>query len=257
MTELEKRIAAKIPGEDTGIEVKQSFCSICAPGFHCGVDAYIKDGKLIKTEGTLAHPQNHGLLCTKGCSNRSFVYREDRIHTPLKRVGERGEGKFEAISWEEAYDLIAEKLLGIREKYGANSVAFFSGYQKWYRFLLERFAYDFGSINFGTESSCCFTASKMAWMTMTGKMAKADMKNSHLHVAWGGGNHHSRYLNAKAEEELVERGDKLIVVDPRNTPMATRRAALHLRIKPGTDGLLANCIAGIIIKNGWQDMDYI
>lgn len=92
---------------------------------------------------------------------------------------------------------------------------------------------------------------------MTGLMSKADIKNSKLHVAWGGGNHHSRYLNAKSQEALVARGGSLIVVDPRNTPMATRKADIHLRIKPGTDGLLANCIAGIIIHNNWQDTEYI
>lgn len=257
MTELEKKIAAKIPGEDTGIEIRKTFCSICSPAFHCGVDAYVKDETVIKVEGTKGHPMNDGLLCTKGCNNRAYIYREDRLQTPLKRVGNRGEGKFEPISWEQAYDIIAENLLSLREKYGANSVAFFGGYQKWYRWLLQRFAYVYGSVNYGTESSVCFTSSLMAWKTMTGMMARPDMKNSKLFLAWGSGNHHSRHLNARSMEALKARGGKLIVVDPRLTPMAMRTADLHLRVRPGTDGLLANCIAGIIIRNGWQAQDYI
>ena len=52
MTDLERRIKAKIPGEDTGIEVKRSLCAICSPGHHCGVDCYVKDGKIIRVEGT-------------------------------------------------------------------------------------------------------------------------------------------------------------------------------------------------------------
>ena len=95
MTELEKKIQAKIPGADTGIEVKRSLCAICSPGHHCGVDCYVKDGKIIRVEGTPEHPYNHGKLCTKGSSLRNYVYREDRIKTPLRRVGKRGEGKFE------------------------------------------------------------------------------------------------------------------------------------------------------------------
>ena len=98
MTELEKKMKAKIPGEDTRVEVKHSLCAICSPGIHCGVDCYVKDGKIIRVEGTPDHPLNHGKLCTKGSSLRNYVYREDRIKTPLRRVGERGEGKFPAAT---------------------------------------------------------------------------------------------------------------------------------------------------------------
>ena len=257
VTELEARLAGKIPGEDTGIEVKKTFCAICAPMFHCGIDAYVKDGKVIKIEGTKGHPMNDGLLCTKGSNNRAYIYREDRIRTPLKRVGERGEGKFVPISWDEAYDTIAEKLLETREKYGANAVAFFGGYDKWFRFMFQRFAFVFGSRNYGTESSACFTSSRMAWTTMTGLNGKADMAHANLAVVWGGGTHHSRYKSAVAVERLKERGGKVIVIDPRLTPAAQNTADLYLQVTPGTDGILANCIAGIIIRSGWHDKEYI
>ena len=232
MTELEARLAGKIPGEDTGIEVKKTFCAICAPMFHCGIDAYVKDGKVIKIEGTKGHPMNDGLLCTKGSNNRAYIYREDRIRTPLKRVGERGEGKFVPISWDEAYDTIAEKLLETREKYGANAVAFFGGYDKWFRFMFQRFAFVFGSRNYGTESSACFTSSRMAWTTMTGLNGKADMAHANLAVVWGGGTHHSRYKSAVAVERLKERGGKVIVIDPRLTPAAQNTADLYLQVTP-------------------------
>ena len=90
MTELERKIKAKIPGPDTGIEVRHTICDICSPGMHCGINAYIKDGKVIKIEGIDGHPSNDGRLCTKGLSNRQYIYREDRVLTPLKRVGKRG-----------------------------------------------------------------------------------------------------------------------------------------------------------------------
>ena len=155
MTELERRIKAKIPGPDTGIEVRHTMCDICSPGMHCGINAYIKDGKVIKIEGIDGHPSNDGRLCTKGMANREYIYREDRIKTPLRRVGKRGEGRFEPISWEEAYEEIAKGLNRCKEKYGAESVAFYSGYSKWYRQMLRRLAYAFGSPNYGCESSAC------------------------------------------------------------------------------------------------------
>ena len=102
MTELEKLCKAKIPCPETGITVKHTACDICAPSHHCGIDAYVKDGRVIKVEGTKTHPHNHGLLCTKGAANRDYIYREDRLKTPMRRVGEKGEGRFEPITWEEA-----------------------------------------------------------------------------------------------------------------------------------------------------------
>ena len=88
---------------------------------HCGINAYIKDGKVIKIEGIDGHPSNDGRLCTKGLSNRQYIYREDRVLTPLKRVGKRGEGKFEPITWDEAYAEIAKGLNAAKAKYGAES----------------------------------------------------------------------------------------------------------------------------------------
>lgn len=87
MPTKEELLKAKIPCPETGITVRRTFCDICSPGAHCGVDAYVKDGEIIKIEGTKDHPLNQGLLCTKGASNRQYIYREDRIKTPLKRTG--------------------------------------------------------------------------------------------------------------------------------------------------------------------------
>lgn len=257
MTELEAKIKAKIPGEDTGIEIKKTLCDICTPLCHCGIDAYVKDGELIKIEGTKGHPMNDGLLCTKGAANRGYIYRSDRLKSPLRRVGERGSGEFEEISWEEAYEEISAKLLHTKREHGANAVAFYSGYDKWHRFMLQRMAFCFGSINYGSESSSCFTANRMAWMTLTGKFARPDLKNAKLYVAWASATHYSRYTNANNFDNFRKNGGKIIVIDPRITPLVQRGCDLHLRVKPGTDGLLASCIAGIIIKNDWHDRQYI
>lgn len=120
----------KIPGAESGIEIRHSVCDICTPGMHCGLDVYVKDGKVHQGGRHPRPPQNKGKLCTKGLGNRQYLYREDRILTPLRRVGERGEGKFEPISWDEAIDTIAEKLLSAREEYGAPSGGLLFGIQQ-------------------------------------------------------------------------------------------------------------------------------
>jgi anaerobic selenocysteine-containing dehydrogenase len=107
MKDLQKMLKGKIPSPETGIEIRHSICAICDPGPLCGLDLYVKDGKIIKVEGHDQHPSNNGTLCPKGAALRQYVYHEDRLKTPLKRVGPRGSGKFEPISWDEALDTFA------------------------------------------------------------------------------------------------------------------------------------------------------
>lgn len=255
---IEERLKAKLPGEDTGITIKNSFCDVCAPGPHCGVSCYVKDGKIIKVEGMDDHPTNHGLLCPKGSANRQYVYRKDRVLTPLRRVGERGEGKFEPISWDEAYDIICEKLNATKAKYGASAVAFYSGYNKWYRPFLQRLSYSFGSVNYGTESSSCFTSTIISWRINTGtSFADPDLKNAGIFLGWCYNGYYGQYLMAKGVEANRKRGMKVIIVDPRITPAVEKQCDLHLRIRPGTDSALALGLARELIVNDWVDHDYI
>ncbi|MEL7566338.1 MAG: molybdopterin-dependent oxidoreductase [Dehalobacterium sp.] len=258
MNELERLLKAKIPCKETGIEVKHTICDICATAPACGIDAYIKDGRVIKIEGTKEHPVNHGLLCTKGLSNRQYIYRKDRIRTPLKRIGEKGKGKFEEITWDEAYKIIAERLNRAKADYGADSVVFFAGFDKWFRPFLQRLAYAFGSINYGNEGSTCFMATAMAWKIATGESKmKADFKNAGLFLGWSYSAYYSDYLLPMQVEEARKNGLKVIIVDPRRTPATAKQCDLHLRIKPGTDGALAHGMAKIMIENGWIDHDFI
>lgn len=88
----------------------------------CGVLAFVKDGKLIKVEGDPDHPINRGTLCVKAYAYPQSVYNPERIKYPMLRTGARGEGKFERISWDKAFDYICEKLTKIRDKYGSEAL---------------------------------------------------------------------------------------------------------------------------------------
>ncbi len=257
MDTLQERIRAKIPGADTGIEVQRTLCDICAPGFHCGVDAYVKDGVLLKVEGTKQHPFNKGKLCTKGAANRQYIYRKNRLQTPMRRVGERGSGEFEPISWDEAYDTIAQRLLAYRRQFGPDSVAFFSGYAKWYRQYLHRFAYSFGSINYGSECSSCYKSTVMAWEATAGSIAKPDMGRTNTVLGFALNAFHSNHIALPRLLSLKERGVKFIIVDPRKTPATQKLADIHLQIRPGTDGALALGMGKLLIDNNWTDRAFI
>ena len=257
MATKEELLKAKIPCAETGIEIRHSLCDICSPTSHCGVNCYVKDGVIIKVEGDENHPLNQGLLCTKGASNRQYVYREDRIKTPLKRTGPRGSGQYEPITWDEALDTIAKRLQGYKAQYGAQSVFFFGGYTKWFRPILQRLAYSFGTPNYGTESSSCFTSGLMAWKVAAATPSRPDMKNSQLFLGWAHNPYYTGYLSARSTENLKKKGVKFIIVDTMYTQTAEKIADLFLQPRPGTDGALALAIANELIENGWVDHDFI
>lgn len=257
MSTLEQKLSAKIPCTETGIEIKKTVCDICAPDHHCGIDAYVKDGKVIKVEGSMEHPYSHGKLCTKGLSNRQYIYREDRIRTPMKRVGARGEGKLEPISWDEAYTIIAENLNKVKAEYGPHSVAFFAGHGKWFRPMMQRFAHDFGSVNFGSDVSVCNASLIFARVVSAGCNYAPDIAHANTFLGWGFNGYYSSYHDVLAVNALKARGGKVIIIDTRITPAAKKLADIFLQIKPGTDGALAHGMAKLIIDNGWADNDFI
>jgi anaerobic selenocysteine-containing dehydrogenase len=254
--DIGKLSRGKIPGPETGIEVKKSICTICDPMTQCGLDLYVKDGKIIKVEGSKEHPYNIGTLCSKGAANRQYIYHEDRLKMPLKRAGSRGSGRFEPITWDEALDTIAAKFNEIKSQNGPESVVFFSGYTKYFRPYLKRLAHSFGSPNYLTESSTCHQATVMAQKLTFGLPGGPDLKNTQCLLVWSANPFHSNPGNARAILRGRERGMKLIVVDPRQTP-TTAQADIHLQLRPGTDGALALAMANIIINEKLYDRDFI
>ena len=257
MATKEELLKAKIPCAETGIEIRHSLCDICSPTSHCGVSCYVKDGVIIKVEGNENHPLNKGLLCTKGASNRQYIYREDRLRTPMKRTGPRGSGQYEPISWDEALDTIAEKLVTCKADFGAQSVFFFCGYSKWLRPLLQRLAYSFGTPNYGTESSTCFTSGLMAWEIAAGTPSRPSMNDSRLFLGWACNPYYTGYLAARNMERLKAQGMKFIIVDTMYTQAAEKLGDLFLQPRPGTDGALALAIANELIARGWIDHEFI
>lgn len=257
MCDLEKRMKAKIPGQDTGICVKRSVCDIGSPCLHCGLDVYVKDGKIMKVEGTEGFPNNDGKLCVRGASTREYVYRKGRLRTPLRRSGPRGSGRYEEISWHQAYTEIAQKLNALKAENGPECVAWYTGYCKWYRPWLQRLTYSFGSQNYCTESSSCATATSMAWKDMVGKSCWGDMQNANVYLGWGYNPATNRAPQMHALRRFKARGGKLIVIDPRITPTVMQYADLHLQLHPGTDGALALGMANLLIRKGWIDRAYI
>src|SRR3972149_4372371 len=119
------------------------------PGCHggCGVEVHVKDGKVIKVEGMDDHPWYQGRLCPRVLAMTQYIYHPDRLRYPLKRVGERGEGKWERISWDEAFDICEKRLREIAEKNGPESVIFTQGTGRAVGGMITLLAYAYGSPN--------------------------------------------------------------------------------------------------------------
>lgn len=236
------------------MEKKQIFCGICSSA--CPMDVYVEEGKVVSVEGHAEHGKSRG-LCAKGAASKQYLYNKERILYPMKRIGEKGSGKFERISWDEAYDLMAENLNRVKEVYGAKSVVFYAGYPKWYRPALLRLANAFGSPNFCTESSTCFQASALAWRSLYGNgICFPDLAHTKTLLIWTSNLFHSNTPMGKMFRSLKERGVRIIVVDPRST-VTVKEADLHLQLTPGTDGALALAMAHVIIEEDLYDKEFV
>ena len=100
--------------------VVKSHCRMCHGG--CGVLVYTKDGKVAKIAGDPECPINHGTLCSKGIASAQLAYHPDRLTYPVRRIGPKGSGQWERISWDEALNAIAERILDYKDRFGAESI---------------------------------------------------------------------------------------------------------------------------------------
>jgi thiosulfate reductase/polysulfide reductase chain A len=226
----------------------------------CAILARVEDGRLKEIRG---NPRARGKACVKGMAGVSLEYSPDRLLYPLKRVGERGEGKFERISWDEALSIMADKLKGLRERGEAHKLtaSFFPHSitdPKW-RFLN---AYG-GFIN--TALPHCDSAKILAFIKTMG-----GVPNHHIPPAWftvgkGGimilaGRHAFGGLeDAVIPKDILDakaRGAKLIVIDPLFTPEAAK-ADQWIPIKPSGDTAFFIGMIQHILANGWHDREFV
>lgn len=241
--------------QDSAAEIRKSYCGICTG--ECPIDCHFRDGKLVYVEASKLPDGKVSGLCPKGVASVQFEYNKERLLYPMRRKGPKGSGKFERISWDEAFSMLAENLNRIKAEHGAESVIFYAGYPKWYRPALLHFANAFGSPNYCTESSTCFQAFALSWrLTFGGGPCFPDLRNCRTLLVWSRNSYLSDISQGPAYRALGDLGVKRIVVDPRNTVTA-HEADLHLAPLPGTDGALALAMGQVILEEGLEDRAFI
>ncbi|MCS7139896.1 MAG: molybdopterin-dependent oxidoreductase [Candidatus Nezhaarchaeota archaeon] len=238
-----------------GIEVKKAACWFCYQ--NCGMLVYVKNGEIIKVEGDPDHPINKGAMCPRPHTWREFLYHPQRVNYPLKRVGERGEGKFKRISWNEALDEIAAKLKELKEKYGPECVASVGGTNRTDDWARRRFFNLFGSPNICHIAHVCWLPTFIAETVTYGWYAVPDIPNTKLIVAWGRNSGSNNLPEMRGILDAKENNNaKLIVIDPRLSELASK-ADMWLRIRPASDGALALAWINVIINEGLYDREFV
>ncbi len=237
-------------------EIRKTTCYMCA--CRCGINVHLKDGKVAYIEGNRDHPVNKGVLCAKGSAGIMQVNAPSRLKAPLKRVGPRGSGAFEEISWDEALQIAADWLEPIRQS-NPEKLAFFTGRDQSQSFT-SFWAQNFGTPNYAAHGGFCSVNMAAAGIyTMGGafwEFGQPDWDHTKLFMLFGVAEDHDSNPIKMGIGKIKARGAKVIGVNPIRSGY-NAVADDWVGITPGTDGLFILSLIHCLMKAGKIDLDYL
>ena len=240
--------------------VVETACPLDCPDA-CSLNVTVRHGKLVKIDGGQTNPVTKGYICAKVRRFGERVYGPDRLLYPAVRSGRKGEGRFKRLSWDEALELVATKLIDAKAAYGGAAILPYSyggsnglltqdnfDAQLWRRFGTSRLA-----------RTVCAAPTGTANMALYGKMPSVtyeDYPEARLIVLWGVNPSASGIHLVPFVRAAQERGARLVVIDPRSTPLS-RSADVHLPVHVGTDVAVALAIHRYLFANGFADDGFL
>ncbi len=235
--------------------VVPTLCEMCV--WRCGVLAHVRGGKVHKLEGNPENLHSQGNLCARGQSGLMMTYDPDRLPFPLKRVGPRGSGRFERISWEQALDEVAAEMLRIRDQYGPEAMIFSSTHNL-SQPLFENLLNAYGSPNYGTQRSLCFNAMVAAHLITFGIEEPNRSYEGVKYIILTGRNLMEAISTSetKALMQAIADGAHVVYLDPRFTKTAAKSSE-WLPIKPGTDLAFHLALINVIVHERLYDADFV
>ena len=246
-----------LPGTGA-VTASPTVCNMCF--WQCAGTLYQEDGQPWKVVGNPDDPHCEGRLCTRGTAGIGAYSDPDRLRQPLLRVSEGGEQRFEPVSWDAAFDFIAEKMNAIGEHHGKDRIALFShgGGGKHFRRMLQAFgSHAYAHPSFAQCRGPRETAFGLTYGEGVGSPDRTDMGNSRCIVLIG--SHLGENLHNSQVQTLIQglnNGATLITVDPRFS-VAASKSKHWLPIKPGTDIALLLAWMNVLINEGLYDRDYV
>jgi anaerobic dimethyl sulfoxide reductase subunit A len=242
--------------------------TVCDPNCHasprCGITAHVDKGQIIKIEaGAFPLPEYDRRVCAMGMARLEQQYHEDRLHYPLRRVGERGQGQWQRMSWDDTFDLLADRLRKVAEQYGSRALAFFAGSgasgvltkgsAQRFAAVIGGTAYRAGGVDYGVPKGLEYMFGVPASTYFRpGGHEMADAVNSRMILLWGGNGADTRLVDFHFVTAAQQRGAKLVCIDP-NRSATAQRADQWISLRPGTDTALALALLDEILRHGWQD----
>ena len=251
------------PTAPAGVDVP-TFCALCVS--RCGATATVAEGVLSSLRPDPAHPTG-AALCVKGKAAPEIVAHRDRLLHPVRRTRPKGASDpgWEAISWDEALDTVAQRLSGLARDHGPECVVFGSSSPStsamsdsvdW----LTRLRRAFGSPNLCVSMELCGWGRYLAPLYTFGAPVPGaympDLERAECILYWGYNPSVARLAHATATTAALRRGAKLVVVDPRRAGLASK-ADHWLRVRPGTDTALALSLTHVMLDHGWYDVDFV
>ena len=237
-------------------EMRQTTCYMCA--CRCGINVHLKEGRVAYIEGNRNHPVNKGVLCAKGSAGIMQVTAPSRLKHPMRRKGERGQGEFEPISWDEALREVSTRLQQIR-KTDPKKLAFFTGRDQSQSFT-GFWAQMFGTPNYAAHGGFCSVNMATAGIyTMGGafwEFGQPDWEYTKLFMIFGVAEDHDSNPIKMGMGKLKARGGKIIAVNPIRTGY-NAIADEWVAITPGSDGLFILSLVHELLKAGKVDLEYL
>lgn len=243
--------------ENSGII--RTVCSVC-PGNSCGLLVHVNDGVINKVEPADFPDSRYRHICAKGLSLPKLVYHPDRIKYPMKRIGKRGEQKWQQLSWDEAFGVISDRFKTISKKHGKSSIGWLHDEDGG---ILSsspvRFACAFGGTwmrHIGPGDSAGPCGDIVSYGQPNGGIYTTNITDPNACIIWGGNFSETYIFLFRKIWAAKENGAKVIVIDPRFTPTASK-ADNWISIKPGTDAALISGLINYIVKMGEYDADFL
>lgn len=226
----------------------------------CALLTTVENGRAVKVQGNPDHPMTDGVLCTKVARYAERTYHPDRIQQPLKRVGPKGSGQFQPVSWDEALDDIAMRLTAIAQRDPEAILPYsYAGTmgQVQGEGMAARFFHKLGA-SLLDRTICASAGAEALTYTLGNKlgMKMEFFAESKLIVIWGSNSIGSNLHFWRLAQDAKRQGAKLVCIDPRRSETA-EKCHEHLAIRPGTDAALALALMHELILHNWLDLDYI
>ena len=235
----------------------------CSGG--CFLNVHARDGRIVRTSARDLPDTRYNRICSRGVTHVGRIYSSQRLQYPMKRVGERGEGKFERITWDEAIDTIVENWKAITDEYGPTAMAMWTqsgnqgmtgvGMNSYHGRMRNVFGASYISMNFDCAHIGAFMRACGTGFYCTGN-EPTDLVNSKTVVCWGSNPTVSLPQFVHFVYDARDAGAKYIVIDPVYNANAAK-ADWFIPINPATDGALAMGLMKVFFDKGWHDEAFL